>query len=556
MGDREIILPVRPERDIAALEVGVDVRPHAVGGAGGIGRFQESPARGKHVQRMQGVQLEPAVHEHRDGGIAPHRPGFAAEEFPFGQPAPFAVHGDDAADHVDLPLGIDQRQQLVEVPAGVPEGEHRIADAFIDLADAPLPQFALFLPHRPGRDAEAVLRLGVAELHDRILPVDVADDARVDEAVVERRIEHRPLLRGAAFDPDAAEVGSPLRPGGLTDFVKLEGPLFLFEILAGIVDADEGDAHLEPDLLPRLELVEMEPVADVVAGELAGIGGIDLILACIGVPGGLGRHRALLFPVAGAVGHAADADDEIDREHGLAVVAEGAHELHALDLGGIDAADHGPAFVGQALAEVDQDVALAAGEGVLLEGGPAGGGQLRPDAAREVDAVIARGRRLVFIGAAVDVVIDLQRTRGRHRQDGPEIGTADAGQVDMGEAGEVAVLLLVGRAPPVAVLVPEVELRAHDVEGRDAHHAVRHQGAGVAGAVVRGADEGVDAVHGVLRRQGQCGQQQAGEQEDSSHFIILGSGCLRRHRDRARPGCSRPRSASRSGGRGSRSPCG
>ena len=149
----------------------------------------------------------------------------------------------------------------------------------------------------------------------------------MDQAMVERRIEYPALLRGAAFDPDPAEVGGPLRPGGGMDPGEVEAFLLRIEVLAGILDADEGYARLELHLLARFEPVEMEPVADVVTGELAGVGGVELVLAGIGVPGGLCRHRALFLPIAGAVRNATDADDEIDREHGLAVVAKGSHEL-------------------------------------------------------------------------------------------------------------------------------------------------------------------------------------------------------------------------------------
>ena len=339
----------------------------------------------------------------------------------------------------------------------------------------------------------------------------------MDQRVVERGIENAALLRGPSFDADPAEVGGPLRAGGGMDLFEIEALLLRIEVFPGIVDADKGDADLQQHLLPGLQLVEMEPVTDVVSGELAGIGGVELVLPGIAVPGGLGRHRALLFPVAGTVRKPVDAKDEIDREHGLAVVAEGSHELGALNFDGADPAESRSAFIGQALAEVHEDTAPAAREGVLFEGGPAGGGQFGTDAAGKIDAVVARACRFVLVSAAVDMVVDLQGAGCRHRQDGTEIGAADTGEIDVRKAGKIPVLMDIGRAPPLAVLVAGVERRAHDIEGRYAHHPVRGQGAGVAGAVVCGPDEGIDAVDRLLRKKGQGGQRQGRKQGEAFH---------------------------------------
>ena len=242
----------------------------------------------------------------------------------------------------------------------------------------------------------------------------------------------------------------------------------------------------------------MEPVANVVAGEFAGIGRIELVLAGIGVPGGLGRHRALLFPVACAGGDAVDAGHEIDREYGLGRIAEGAHELRAFDLGGVDPADRRTALVGEAFAEVHEDIALPGREGVSFDGRAAGGAHFGLDAARQIQRIVARGGHLVRILAAVDMIVHLERARSRHCQDGSEIGAADAGEVDVREAGEVLVFINIRRAPPAAVLVPGVELRAHHIERRNTHHAVRRHRPGVARPEVRRPDERIDAVDRLL----------------------------------------------------------
>ncbi len=389
----------------------------------------------------------------------------------------------------------------MQVPAGIPEGEHRVAVlALRHAAHAAGAHLHLPLSVAAGRDPVTVHSLRIAELHQRILSVHVFQDVGMDERMVEGGVEDGFLLLGAAGDPDAPQLLLPGLFGGGLQAGEIKAGLLRLQVLAGVVDAHEGHAHLNHHLLALGEILVAEPVADVIAGKLPGIGLVEFVASRIGIPGRLRGHRPLLLPVTAPLRRLAHAKDEVHREYGVPVVAERAHELAALDFRVGHPADRGPRFVGQAFAQVHEDVAGAAGEGVAFQGGAGRRRRLRPDAARKLQGVIARVGGFVLIFRPVLVIIYLQRTGGGHRQDRAQFRTAHAGEVDMGETGEVTVFLHVRSGPPAAVLVPGVEAGAHHVERRDAHQAVRRDGAGVARSEVGGTDEGVHIFH--LRVQG------------------------------------------------------
>ena len=125
------------------------------------------------------------------------------------------------------------------------------------------------------------------------------------------------------------------------------------QVAAGVLCRDIRNAHADLDLLAIPQVVEREPVAHVVARELAAVLGIKFILAVVGGPLGLdARHGALLLPIARPGGGFGDTQDEIDGKNLLGIVAERAEELGALDFGGADAPHRGAALVGETLAEI------------------------------------------------------------------------------------------------------------------------------------------------------------------------------------------------------------
>ena len=112
------VLGVESQRDIAFLDIGVDVGPHAVLRTG---------RRGRLAHRLVGLgdieipkALHPAVDDHRDRRVSLHREGLAAVKLPFRKPTPLLVHPRHRAQHLPLTIRVDQRQQLVQVAAGVP----------------------------------------------------------------------------------------------------------------------------------------------------------------------------------------------------------------------------------------------------------------------------------------------------------------------------------------------------------------------------------------------------------------------------------------------------
>ena len=258
-----------------------------------------------------------------------------------------------------------------------------------------------------------------------------------------------------------------------------------------------------------------EPIANVVTGQFPGIGLIELVTSCISIPGGFGRHRTLLLPIAAPVWCLAHAQDEIHRKHGFPVVAEGPHQLRAFDLPVGNPADRGARFVGQAFSQVYEDVAGPGGEGVPLDGGSGRGGHFCQNACGKPVGIVARTGFLLFILRTIRVIVDFQRPGRGHGQERPQFRAADPGQVHVGIAREVAVLRHIRRGPPAAVLVPGVETGAHHVEGAHAHQPVRRHGTGIARAEVGRADERVHISGLGSERQGQ--ERCAHEGQDLAH---------------------------------------
>ncbi len=360
------ILREPAQRDVAALDVRVGIRTHPVLRPRRIGGLEERLVGGLDVKVRQSFEI--GVRQHRDHRVAFHREGLPAIEFPLGHPAPFAVHAHDRTRHVDLLLGVEEGQELVQVPAGVPEGEHRVAVlAFRYTAHAPGAHPELRLAVASGRDLVAVHGGGVAELHQRIFAVHVLQDVRMDERMVEGGVEDGLLLFGAAGNADAPQLLLPGLFRRIADGREVKAGLLRIQILPRIVDAHEGNAHLDQDLFSLGEVLVAEPVADIVPGKLPGIGLVQFVPAGIAVPGRLGRHRPLLLPVAAPFRGLAHAKDEVHREHGVPVVAERAHEFGSLDLRVGNPPEGRAGFVGQAFAQVHQDVAGTAGEGIAFQ---------------------------------------------------------------------------------------------------------------------------------------------------------------------------------------------
>ena len=264
-------------------------------------------------------------------------------------------------------------------------------------------------------------------LHQRIFPVHVVQDIGMDEGMIQRRVEDGLLVGRAAFHLHAAQVLLPGSIGLPPHALEGEALLLRIQVPAGIVDAHERDAHLHQHFLSGLEAVVVEPIADIVSAEFPGVVLINLVLAGIGIPGGFGGHGTLFFPITDGIRGLAYPQHEVQREHGVAVVAEGAHELESLDFRIAHLFNCGAALVGEALSQVQEDIALSTGEGIALYGTAGGGGGFGLDAAQQLYAVITGMRHLVLVFTAIDMVVHLQRPGGGHGEEGAQLRAAHAG---------------------------------------------------------------------------------------------------------------------------------
>ena len=70
--------------------------------------------------------LQPGVSQYRDCRIPFHRECLPAVQFPFGHPSPLPVHIHYAPGHVDLLFRIDEGKKLVDIAAGIPQGEYGV----------------------------------------------------------------------------------------------------------------------------------------------------------------------------------------------------------------------------------------------------------------------------------------------------------------------------------------------------------------------------------------------------------------------------------------------
>ena len=474
---------VEAQRHVALFDIGIDVGAHPVLRAGRRGRLAHRLVSGVHVEIAQA--LHPRIDDHRDGRIALHGEGFAAVKLPFRQPAPLLVHADHRTHHFQLAFGIDQRHQLVQVAVGVPEREDRIAVAL------------------GGADFGA--------LHRGVFTVDVAQHVGMDQRMIEPRIEDLLLRVGAALDADAAQIVVPRAARRGTDVVERTLLLLGFEVQARILDRHERNAHADFELL-ALRRIVAEPHAHIVAREFTAVVRIEFVIAGILVPLGFDAvFGGLFLPESRGGGAFRDAHHEIDRAHRLRVVAERAEQFHALDLGVAHTAHPSPRFVGKALAQIEQDMALARREGVAFGRAARRGRHFGKNAVfGEPVRIVARRSGFTGVLTAVIAVIDIERARGRHHQQRSQFGASHTAQRDVREARKELVVELIGRGPPAGVLVVDVLVGTHHVEGNHGHHAVGTHRAGVGRAEVGRTDKWIDPVGRFLRTQ-RCAENGCGE---------------------------------------------
>ena len=317
--------------------------------------------------------------------------------------------------------------------------------------------------------------------------------------VVESGIEHAALCLGSALDGNGVEGFGPTLACFCANLVKLETLLLVVQIFAGVGNRHEADAYLNLNLLALFGVVA-EIVAHLIAGELTLIVTVYLVLSVVWVPLCLDAgHRRLLLPEACLARRLVHAHHEVHGEHGLRVVAECSQQSHAFYLGIRNPADASSHLVGEAVADVHEQMGLALLEGKALNGRAVGSGDLALDTILgELVGVVARRSLLVAVLGAIVAVVYIQLALRGHQQQRAHLGAAHTAQGDMGKAGEVLVLMHIGRRPPAGVLVVDVEVGPHHIERNHRHQAVRPDGARVTHTEIGRSDKRIDIIYRLL----------------------------------------------------------
>lgn len=86
----------------------------------------------------------------------------------------------------------------------------------------------------------------------------------------------------------------------------------------------------------------------------------------------------------------------------------------------------------------------------------------------------------------------------------PHLGTPYPTERYVGKAREILVVVLVWRRPPSTVLILDIEVGTHNIEGYHRHQAMRKHRSGIAHTIIGCANKGVD-ITGVVRSLGKGG---------------------------------------------------
>ncbi len=403
---RTVLARLQPAGYVAALLVIGDARTPVVGGVvrrRTRGVLLQERVRLLLVAREQA--LGPGVDQERSHRVAGHDVGLAVGERPARQPAAVPPDRDDRQRDVAGDLRLQDLEQLVLRPVGVPQRQ-------------------VLVRREPGRGVGPAVEA-------RVPAVDVPGEVRVQVRVVQGRVEGALPLGRTAADPDGGQLPLPTRLQRRARGVEVVGVLRLrLEVLPRAFDSGVGESHLDDDVAVGLR-VEGHPgaVAALAGGvPLTGGGGVAAPGAVLGEGPVEGRGEVDGVPVL-ARAEVARLDPALDRP-----VADDVHlrVVHPL--------------VG--LARVEQDVGpVGGGEGVALPARAGGRGQLGVDVVRlQPDAVVTRFGLLVVmrVGGAVVVGVDaLDGSGRRHERQFAHHGAADAGEMGLAESVDPVLLVVV-----------------------------------------------------------------------------------------------------------------
>ena len=386
---RNRVVVLRAKRHVPFRKIIVVVGTHQVLCSRRGGRFIHGFVCQFDVKVAQ--SFHPCIHNDRNARVALHRKRLPSVKFPFRQPAMLAIHVEHRAYHFDLPLGINQRQQLMYVPVRVPKRIHRVSVAFR------CQNFIAF--------------------HCRIPAVDILQNIRMNEQVVKCRVEYGLLRLAPAFYGNTRQIIVPCTAGFRTYPVEVLVFLFDIQIQPGILHADERNTHADFYLLPFFR-IKRKVSADVIAGNFFPVTRIKFILAVIRVPLRFHAcHQALLLPIARGERFFIHPHHEVDRKHRLRIITESAQQLHPFYFAIVHPAQHGSAFVCQSFSQIQQDITLAFGECEASDPAARSGRNLSLYVIfGQIIGVVSRSGPLVFIFTSVFFIIDIQFSGSRHKQ--------------------------------------------------------------------------------------------------------------------------------------------
>ena len=306
-----------------------------------------------------------------------------------------------------------------------------------------------------------------------VAAVDVREERRRQERVVERGREDAPLLVGRALDRHCRERPAPRGLRLLPQTLEVGRGRLRLEVPQRSFGARRREAHAYDDRLAGGRLV-VGPGLEVSARDLAQPG---LLLALDREPGRGERLR--------------EARGEVD----VAVLRPAVDLTAADDRPVVEEADlrTEDAVAAVHVHEVEDHVRrVGLRERVAVDGDALGRGQLDADAAVGEPHGVVAGRRLLLgvrearavaaLGLLARAGLEGERADRGHQEDVEHVADAGAGEVRLAEAGDRGVAAVIARAP-----VPALGVRV----GARLHHAERHRSPRVRVAVAAGADRGI-----------------------------------------------------------------
>ena len=356
---------------------------------------------------------------------------------------------------------------------------------------------AIGIPQREDRITIALLhRANLITLHGRVLSVDILQDIWVDKDVIKSCIEDRALCLCTTLNEDAREVIIPLSTRLSTNNVEVLSTLFGIKVLTSVCHTYEWHTHLHLYLLISLS-VEVHPYSDIITREFLVIGLIELELAIVGIPLSLyACHRTLFLPIASLCWLLTDTHHEVNWEYSLRVITECTLQLHTLILCVAHLLHHGTRLICESFTEVQQDMTFSFRECETCNRTAKSGCYLCLHIILfQIIRIITGVCNLLFVCTSVLLIINVQLSCRRHKQQWAYFWTTHTTQIDVRIAREKDVMIFVRSWPPACILVIFIQIGTHYVEWYDWHQSVRAYCSRIGCTKIRCSDKRIDKVN-------------------------------------------------------------